>query len=139
MENTKNAERNSAQAIHDCIYDADLVITGSVSDVRKIKYDENHIISKHDPKWNEATIHIENIEKGSHTGNEINVLFPQSDHVSWFNSKKLAIGDTATYVLHKESIPQLNGKESYTILHKTDVHSKDDIDQIKHLLKESDK
>jgi hypothetical protein len=139
MENTnKKIERNYPQAIQDCIKDADLVISGNVSNIRKVEYDENHPISKHDPKWNEATIRIENIEKGSHVGNEIKVLFPQSDHISWCNSKKLDVGHESTYILHKESIPQLNGKEAYTVLHETDVHSKDDVDQIKSLIKESE-
>jgi len=140
MQNTnkKTSKSNYTQAIHDCINDADLVISGNVSNIEKAEYAKDSPISKHDPKWNEATIHIENVQKGSYTGNEIKVLFPQSDHISWCNSKKLDVGHKSTYVVHKESIPQLNGKEAYTVLHETDVHSKDDVDQIESLIKESE-
>jgi hypothetical protein len=125
------------QVVQDCIKDADLVISGKVSNVSKVEYDENHPISKHDPNWNEATISIDNVEKGSRAEKEIKVLFPQSDHISWHKAPKLGIGHEATYILHKEPIPQLNGKEAYTVLHETDVHSKDDVDKIKRLVNES--
>lgn len=136
----ENASRTEHQpeAIRDCIKKSDLVISGKVSQINKVEYRKDHTISRRDPKWNEATIQIHDVEKGSHRDKKIKVLFPQSTHVSWYNTPKLNIGDEATYVLHKEKIPQLNGMEAYTILHETDVHSKDNIDQIRRFVSQSE-
>jgi hypothetical protein len=136
--NEKTPEKDyHEQAVRDCIKDADLVISGKVSQIDKVEYGKGHRISRHDPKWNEVTIQIDDVEKGSHQGKKVKVFFPQSTYVSWYKTPKLNIGDEATYVLHKEKIPQLDGVEAYTILHQADVHSKDNIDQIKKFVSES--
>jgi hypothetical protein len=138
----KNTSENTPSGSHKVnikqrVNSADLIVSGKVINVSKVEYKQNHPISRQDPSWNEATIQIEGVEKGTYDGNEIKVLFPQSDHISWYKIPKLGAGHEATYILHKENIPHLNNEEAYTVLHETDIQSKENVNQIKKLVDES--
>jgi hypothetical protein len=99
---------------------SDLVISGKVINVSKVEYKQNHPISMHDPNWNEATIQIEGVEKGTYDGNEIKVLFSSSIDIARVCSPKLYKGTEGIFILHTEHIPQLNGEEAYIIINETD-------------------
>ncbi len=89
---------------------ADMVVTGQVADV-KILEDQNseegnlttnsRFISEHNPVWQEATIIVDQIEKGSGTSRKLKVRFPQSTDVRWYASPKLRAGQEGIFLLQK--------------------------------------
>lgn len=114
---------------------SDLVIVGKVSNVTRVKYIGIPIVREHDPKWMQAIVQIESIEKGTFaSGNRAVVLFPSSNDVAWKDSPRLFIEEEGIFILHKGPIPQLNGEEYHTVICPSDVQTKDKVQQIMKLI-----
>ena len=58
-------------------------------------------VSEHDPKWREAVVAVNDLHKGRHEGQQVNVLFPASHDVRWFRSPKFEAGQKGYFMLHK--------------------------------------
>jgi hypothetical protein len=101
---------------------ANLIISGKVSDIKNVRYTE--ILAKeHDPKWMQAVVEVEDIEKSNNSPNipQVIVFFPNSTDVAWKDSPKLFIGEKATFILHMNPIPELKGEEHYAVVCPSDV------------------
>jgi hypothetical protein len=61
-------------------------------------------VSEHDPNWFTATITIETVEKGVHSGTTTEILFPNSMDIAWYRSPKVKAGDHGVFLLHNRDI-----------------------------------
>jgi hypothetical protein len=57
-------------------------------------------VSEHDPDWWSATITVDSVEKGSHSAQTTEVLYPNSMDVVWSRSPKIKKGDRGVWLLH---------------------------------------
>jgi hypothetical protein len=145
------AEDKIETRLQNAIDTADAVITGKVVDVRSLGESKAHAlaigveegekgrpVSEHDPKWQEAIINVESVEKGDTSQEQAIVVFPGSDDVAWVDKPKFQKGEAGTWILHKNQLeekeartllaPETIGKkqvQSYTTLKKEDFHPLD--------------
>ena len=57
--------------------------------------------SEHDPEWHVASVRVVDALKGTEKGTLVNVIFPASRDVMWFNSPKLKVGQEVLFITHK--------------------------------------
>jgi hypothetical protein len=57
-------------------------------------------VSEHDPDWWVATVNVDAVEKGVHSGPTKDVLFAHSRDIAWYNAPKVQAGDRGTWLLH---------------------------------------
>lgn len=88
--------------------DSDLVVSGRVISVSLPPEDQEDSgagqLSEHDPLWRDATIQIDAVHKGTHSGKTIIVRFPSSEDIKWNASPKLHVGQEGYFMLHKDEI-----------------------------------
>jgi hypothetical protein len=56
--------------------------------------------SEHDPEWHVASVRVLKPIRGTDQGALVNVLFPASRDVIWFNAPKLTPGQEAIFITH---------------------------------------
>ena len=61
---------------------------GKVTAVRKS--DIPHMITEHDPDWQEADIEVTTVLRGSAPAGRVTILFPATDDPMWFGAPKFA-------------------------------------------------
>jgi hypothetical protein len=158
----KPAKTFASQQMKERIETADVVVKGIVTGVRKPKKKTTQIaaaattesptrkrISEHDPKWREAVIKIEGVEKGSHKGKQVVVRFPQSNDVRWHKAPKFHEGQEGVFILHKKqetnAVPKAatltvedveDDADFFTALHPADFQPATQQKNIKTLIKE---
>lgn len=59
--------------------------------------------SEHDPEWHVAAVRVVTALKGSERGALVNVIFPASRDIMWFNAPKLMVGQELVFITHKPS------------------------------------
>jgi hypothetical protein len=124
------------------IKSAEAVVTGKVVEVRPLPEpklrafaageDQRHI-SEHDPKWKEAVINVESVDKGDTSQKQVVVVFPSTDDRAWVDAPYYKVGDAGTWILHKNQVedaqaqvlltPEKIGEkpvQTYTTLSKAD-------------------
>jgi hypothetical protein len=57
--------------------------------------------SEHDPEWHVASVRVLTALQSSEQGALVNVIFPASRDVVWFNAPKLRVGQEAIFITHK--------------------------------------
>ena len=57
--------------------------------------------SEHDPEWHVASVRVLTALQNSEQGALVNVIFPASRDVVWFNAPKLNAGQEAIFITHK--------------------------------------
>jgi hypothetical protein len=102
---------------------ADLIISGIVSNISKVKYTDSPHYTFSDPKWMQAVVEVKSVEKSnnSHNIQQVVVFFPTSTDISWKNSPKLFIGEKAIFILHMDPIYEVNEEEHYNVVCPLDV------------------
>jgi hypothetical protein len=108
--------------------------------------------SEHDPVWQEAVVHVDQVQKGSIEGDTVVVRFPRSADIMWHDAPKFRVGQRGTFILHEQPgarAPRAgaaaeahrtaagaapSGSEIYTALHPADFHSVEHTDVIRPLL-----
>jgi hypothetical protein len=127
------ARHNAGLRSH--VNDADAVIVGRVESLSSAEDRRVGRISEHDPRWWEATVEVESVEKGNlPAGEQIRVLFPNSEDVRWHRAPKLAPGHESIFILHEgETEPSLSGG-GLVVLHAEDVQPRDALPQVRSLL-----
>lgn len=145
------AEEKANDLLRKEIAAADAVVTGKVTNVRPLVksktnalsmvgkgHTDSHV-SEHDPKWQEAVISVQAVEKGEPGQKEVVVVFPGSDDVMWARAPKFQKGEAGTWILHKNQIKdkqianvllapepeEVNKPTSYTTLSNEDFHPAD--------------
>jgi hypothetical protein len=114
--------------------DADLVVVGKVASITSLRARQQYARTRHDPDWQEASIAVQAVEKGSLRGKSVVVLFPQSRDVMWYPSPKFSVGQEGVWILHRQPIKGLNA-QYYLALDPGDFHPKDQQSRIRKLLK----
>ena len=152
-ESAVSAKRN--RDLHEHLRDADVVVKGKVVSVglpkklasaagktKASKENATTHYSEHSPKWNEAIVDVESVEKGRKLQKRITVQFPQSDDVAWRRAPKLDPGQEGIFLLHKSPTEaaakkQAAGttkKQSYVVLHDDDFLPADKASHVRSLI-----
>jgi hypothetical protein len=110
---TTTREAQTDPAWREQVTNADLVVTGKVSNVRTIPpaparatrgpAESFSAISEHSPVWQEAVIEIAEVEKGTSARKQVIVRFPASTDVLWHQSPKFQPGQEAVFLLSRET------------------------------------
>ena len=85
---------------------ASSIFIGKVEGVRALvaeadrKEESRARASEHDPEWHVAAVRVEKALQGSETGALVDVIFPASYDIMWFNSPKLKPGQEAIFITH---------------------------------------
>jgi len=98
----------AARDLEQHLGDADLVVTGRVTEVRlpagsarrSTSGNAAPPISEHAPAWREAVIQVHDVRKGAAPGKQIVVRFPASTDVRWAAVPKLQTGQEGLFLLH---------------------------------------
>ena len=127
--------------------EADLVITGRVRSVRlpagaprtltEGARPAEQVISEHDPAWRVAHVEVDQVHKGAHGGETVEVGFPSSTDVRWFGAPKLHPGEEGYFLLHREpAIREAPGADlgDYLVLHPDDFQPRERPGGIKNLI-----
>jgi hypothetical protein len=105
-----NLEDRDTQAHYD---DADLVVSGRVTQVRLPKDASSISTREHDPDWREAVVNVEQVHKGKTKSKQIVVRFPASQDRQWHGAPKLLAGQRGHFMLHDyEPGPVETGKKA---------------------------
>jgi hypothetical protein len=130
------------------ISDAKFLVIGKVVSTRPFEpYEQNRqkkgykigVVDPDAPNWEEAIIDIESVLKGNVSSNRINVIFPKSFAVFWYDKRRYNIGDEGIWILHsapEEEVEEEN-VEGYVALNRLDFLPKDQIKRIRKLLENS--
>lgn len=95
-------------------------------------------VSEHDPQWQEATVIVESTVKGE-TADRVSVLFPGSLDVHWRAAPRLAPGEEALLVLHREPVPGVVAAaraDVYAVVDRLDRLDPGRLDQVRSLTDE---
>jgi hypothetical protein len=115
---------------------AELVVSGTASEpVRHVSAPAGAgRVSEHDPDWASSTITIDTVEKGSALGKTVEVLFPQSRDIAWYQSPKVKAGDHGVWLLHNRD---LSGKAvpGLAVVHPLDFRPTTELERVRTLLK----
>jgi hypothetical protein len=123
LEVSADAVRDTAEAVRIAedrplqrrVAGAELVINGRVA--------SSHALAKpsiprseHDPDWWIAHVTVRGVIKGPKVGKEIEVLFANSDDISWYKSPKLHEGASGIFILRRvdpKEIPEDLDRATY--------------------------
>ena len=110
------AEGKADGALAKQVRSADLVITGTVTQIRPLQPSRvqalaavmgakpHETVSEHDPKWKEAVVKVQSVEKGETAEKQVVILFPSSDDIMWRQVPKFQPGQAGTWLLHKGQV-----------------------------------
>ncbi len=121
------------QNLQERIAQADLIVTGRVSNVEPVEETEPGPVSYDDPQWTKAVVQVESLEKGKLPENTVELLFPASDDLRWFAAPKFKEGQEGIWILKSTPIEELNA-EAYTALSGQDFYAKDQVERIRQLV-----
>jgi hypothetical protein len=100
--------------IIDRLATADLVFRGAVETIHPLAANEdekrrgNLPPSEHDPDWQVAAVRVIAPIRGGERGKIVEVLFPASRDVVWFNAPKLRPNQEAVFIAHKPAERELD-------------------------------
>ncbi|HXG97689.1 MAG TPA: hypothetical protein VNJ06_11335 [Gemmatimonadales bacterium] len=127
---------------------AAMVVVGRVEQLRPMVYSPPGAparpkrFSEHDPNWQEAIIHVDEGLKGATAGERVVVRFPASRDVAFVATPRFAAGQEGTFLLQKDAatgspLSLMAGQtvQAYTALHRLDVLSKQDAQQVRTLMR----
>jgi hypothetical protein len=109
------------------------VIFGRVSNIKPLETTKRLPLSEHDPMWQETTIQIESVLKGSYAEEEIVTLFPKSTDVKWYSFPKFKLNQTGIWLLHKYIIKELN-VEGYIAYDNFDFYADSQLNKINKMI-----
>jgi hypothetical protein len=128
---------------------AAMVVVGRVEQIRPPAYTSAPArpprpkrFTEHDPNWQEAIIHVDELLKGATAGQRVVVRFPGSRDVAFVGTPRFAAGQEGTFLLQKDTatgspLSVMAGQtvQAYTALHRLDVRSKQDAQHVRTLMR----
>jgi hypothetical protein len=147
--------------LHEHLRDADVVVKGKVvsvglpkqkamssSKAKVVKETGTTRYSEHSPKWNEAIVDVESVEKGQKLQKQITVRFPRTEDVAWRRALKLDPGQEGIFILHKTATAasakkqaagaaKKRGVQSYEVLHDGDFLPASKASKVRNLIQSS--
>ena len=124
----------SGQDIQERIAGADVVVLGKVSKVKAVAPRRPGPISEHDPHWQEATLEVDTVLQGDPSLRRIPVLFPGTLDVAWVGVPKFKAGQEGIWILVRD-----RKLKAYTALDPLDFQAKNQLDQVRTLIKRTKK
>ncbi|MDQ3966700.1 MAG: hypothetical protein M3246_09705 [Actinomycetota bacterium] len=125
---------NRTARLRQRIADADAVVVGMVSSIKFPEgYNPYGPASEHAPKWREATIEVQSVEKGDLPQDRITAIFSASDDVRWYRTPTFQVGQKGLFLLDKREIPELQ-REEYVALDPLDYQPPEQLDSIQGLI-----
>jgi hypothetical protein len=120
------------------IWYAELVVVGTVMQIKELEQDQKPRLTEHNPRWQQAIIEIESVEKGEYPNKTVTILFPGSNDVMWDQSPKFKKGQKGIWIIHKDQLSKLGIKEveGLTALDPMDFYSTKKIDRIRRVIKQ---
>jgi hypothetical protein len=126
-----------------------MVVVGRVEQIRPPAYTgaparppRPKRFTEHDPDWQEAIIHVDELLKGATGGERVVVRFPGSRDVAFVGTPRFAAGQEGTFLLQKDtatgsplSVMAGQSVQAYTALHRLDVRSKQDAPHVRTLMR----
>lgn len=117
---------------------AELIVVGKVAAIAPFPGNDSLPITEHAPLYQVATIEIESVEKGSHEGRKLSVLFPSSTDAAWHDSPKFSLGQDGVWLIQRDQQergwPKLR-VPGLTALDPLDFHPKSRAAHIRALIK----
>ncbi|HEY3219245.1 MAG TPA: hypothetical protein VGJ80_00810 [Gemmatimonadales bacterium] len=123
-----------------------MVVVGRVEQIRPPAYTSAPArpkrFTEHDPDWQEAIIHVDELLKGATGGERVVVRFPGSRDVAFVGKPRFAAGQEGTFLLQKDtatgsplSVMAGQSVQAYTALHRLDVLAKQDAQHVRTLMR----
>ena len=117
------------------IAQADLIVAGSVISAQPTSETQQRPPgSEHDPRWWQATIKVQSVEKGPAQKGDVVLFFPSSDDVRWFASPKFKQGQQGVFLLHRSEDTSLRVR-GYTALDVQDFQPMEQRERIQKLIR----
>lgn len=117
------------------IAQADLIVTGTVTAAHPTAETlQRPPASEHDPRWWEATLKVQSVEKGPAKKGDVVFFFPQSDDVRWFASPKFKEGQEGVFLLHRTEDASLR-VTGFTALNALDFQPMEQRESVKRLIR----
>lgn len=113
---------------------AELVLLGTVREVREPVGGRKVPGSEHDPVWREAILKVGSLEKGRPGSPTVTFLFASSRDVQWAGAPKAREGQEAIWLLRREQKPGLLGRD-LVILEPLDVLPPGELERVRRLIR----
>jgi hypothetical protein len=111
---------------------ANLILRARVGRVTPLRGAETSR-SEHDPKWFEASLEGERVERGEVPDRPIVVFFPESNDPPWRSAPKFRAGQEGIWILRETDLESVD-REGYTALNPLDFQSVEKLNRISRLL-----
>ena len=112
---------------------ADAVVTGTVTAVKPVVPPPGSPVTEHDPKWHEATLKVESVERGHVASDTVTVLFANSKDIAWYTSPKFTVGQKGVFVLHSAG-PVMRATTHFLATDPLDYHPTQQRERIRSLV-----
>ena len=111
---------------------AEIVLIGAVESIERARPDRERrtIVSEHDPQFLSARVRVREVLSGDWREDEIEVWFAGSLDVAWVDSPKLAEGQEAILLLHRDQRKGLF-VPAFTVLDAVDVKPLEELDRVR--------
>lgn len=111
--------------------EADVALLGRVNAITDMAAQSKHItLSEHDPKWQEATVVVNELFKGKPGIKTVKVLFPGSMDVAWYQVPKYKVGQSGIWMLKMDK-----DLKAYAVRNRLNFFKDDQVDQVKAIIK----
>ena len=128
--------------------DADLVVTGQVTEIAEVKRPPKAPITEHDPEWRRAVVNVEEAPAQGRRGRakapkRVVIRFAASPDVRWARAPKFSVGDRGVFLLGEraktketESVRAASGaaKGEYVVVEPEDFLPIEYADRVRALL-----
>jgi hypothetical protein len=98
----KVTAREQERALTERIQATELIVRGVVQRVSRLP--SQNEVSEHAPDWHTAVVKIDEVLKGSHTGQTITIMFPRSDDVMWYRAPRYDEGTRGVWLLRTTTV-----------------------------------
>lgn len=115
---------------------AELVVVSTVEKIEEADIPEP--ISEHAPEWQKATLRVESVERGKHSGRHLEVLFASSDEPAFESAPKLQPGQEGIFLLRRGEGP-FAPPDAFTVLNRLDVQSRSALSLVREHLKSKER
>ncbi len=128
--------RNDLLYIEERVTKSDLIVVGKVTNVREFETEAHGPITFHHPKWTEAIISIESVEKGIFNEKSMGIFFADSTDIAWHQSPKFNVGHAGIWILRKTRLSSVQA-EKFAAIHPMDFRPIEELDRIRNLIQKT--
>jgi hypothetical protein len=133
----QSQQRKADQQLKNRIDRASVVVVAKVVKTNELKLDKRLPISEHSPHWREAVLQISSIIKGDFQGEELRMIYPDSNDEVWADSPKPEPDKEGIWILQKDQQEKGGPKfrvPGYTALGPLDLQPVEQLEKVKQLI-----